>query len=58
LVIHRRDRYQPIATTTQAKLVHALGFEQCVPAYLREIGVSAEEIEIHRAGLALHAQAT
>jgi ubiquinone/menaquinone biosynthesis C-methylase UbiE len=48
LVIQRRDRYQPIAATTQAKLVHPLGFEQCVPAYLREIGVPAEQIEIHR----------
>jgi len=48
LVIQRRGRYQPVAATTAAKLVHALGFEQCVPAYLREIGVPAEQIEIHR----------
>jgi ubiquinone/menaquinone biosynthesis C-methylase UbiE len=48
LVIERRDRYQPVAATTQAKLVHALGFEQCVPAYLGEIGVPAEQIETHR----------
>jgi hypothetical protein len=45
----------PVAA--QARAWSSLGFEQCVPAYLREIGVPAEEIEIHRAGLALHAQA-
>lgn len=33
-VIERRDRHQPIASTTPAKLVHALGFEQCTDAYL------------------------
>jgi ubiquinone/menaquinone biosynthesis C-methylase UbiE len=48
LVIQRRDRYQPIAATTEAKLVHALGFEQCAPAYISEIGVPAEQIETHR----------
>jgi SAM-dependent methyltransferase len=47
-VIHRRDRHQPIASTTQAKLVHALGFEQCTNAYLREIGAPAHQIEAHR----------
>ena len=47
-VIQRSDRYQPVAATTEAKLVHTLGFEQCVPAYLHEIGVPTEQIEVHR----------
>jgi SAM-dependent methyltransferase len=54
--IHRRDRHQPIASTTQAKLVHTLGFEQCTNAYLREIGAPPDQIETHRRYLdrALH----
>jgi SAM-dependent methyltransferase len=47
-VIHRRDRHQPIASSKEAKLVHALGFKQCAPAYLNEIGVLAEQIDTHR----------
>jgi SAM-dependent methyltransferase len=47
-IIRRRDRHQPIASTTAAKLVHALGFEQCADAYQREIAVPSEEIEAHR----------
>jgi SAM-dependent methyltransferase len=47
-VIERRDRHQPIASTTQAKLVHALGFEQCTDAYLHEIGAPPEQIDAHR----------
>jgi ubiquinone/menaquinone biosynthesis C-methylase UbiE len=47
-VIERRDRYQPIASTVEAKLVHALGFEQCAPAYLREVGAAPAQIETHR----------
>lgn len=46
--IHRKDRYQPIASSAEAKLVHALGFEQCAAAYHGEVGVPAEQIEIHR----------
>jgi SAM-dependent methyltransferase len=47
-MIERRDRHQPIASTTQAKLVHALGFEQCTDAYLHEIGAPPEQIDAHR----------
>jgi SAM-dependent methyltransferase len=46
--IRRRDRHQPIAATTEAKLVHALGFEQCADAYLSEIGAPLEQLEAHR----------
>ena len=46
--IRRRDRYQPVAAMTEAKLVHALGFEQCIPAYVSEIDVPAAQIEAHR----------
>lgn len=46
--IERRDRHQPIASTTQAKLVHALGFEQCTDAYLHEIVAPPEQIDAHR----------
>jgi SAM-dependent methyltransferase len=46
--IHRRDQYQPISSAREAKLVHALGFEQCAPAYLSEIGAPAERIEAYR----------
>jgi hypothetical protein len=47
-VIERRDRHQPIAPTSQAKLVHALGFEQCTDAYLHEVGAPPEQIDAHR----------
>lgn len=50
-VIHRCDRYQPVSASKEAKLVHALGFDQCVPAYLNEIGVPADQIDAHRAFL-------
>ncbi len=46
--IERRDRHQPIASTTDAKLVHALGFEQCRDAYLHEVGAPPDQIEVHR----------
>jgi SAM-dependent methyltransferase len=46
--IHRRDQYQPVASSKQAKLVHALGFEQCAPAYRIEINVPATDIAAHR----------
>jgi hypothetical protein len=46
-VIHRCDRYQPVAASAEAKLVHALGFDQCAPAYRNEIGAPADEIEAH-----------
>lgn len=47
-VIQRRDRHRPIASTTAAKLVHALGFEQCADAYLHEVGAPPEQIDAHR----------
>jgi ubiquinone/menaquinone biosynthesis C-methylase UbiE len=47
-VIDRRDRQQPIASTPEAKLVHALGFEQCTSAYLQEVGADPQQIEAHR----------
>lgn len=49
--IHRCDQYQPVSASKDAKLVHTLGFEQCVPAYLNEIGVPADQIDAHRAFL-------
>lgn len=50
-VIHRCDRYQPVSASAEAKLVHAIGFDQCAPAYAHEIGASADEIEAHYAFL-------
>ena len=49
--IQRCDRYQPVAASTEAKLVHALGFDQCAAAYRNEIGVPAERIDAHYAFL-------
>jgi ubiquinone/menaquinone biosynthesis C-methylase UbiE len=46
--IERRDRHQPIACATAAKLVHALGFEQCAKAYLTEVGAPPEQIDAQR----------
>lgn len=46
--IERRDQHQPIASITPAKLVHALGFEQCAGAYLHEVGAPPEHIDAHR----------
>jgi SAM-dependent methyltransferase len=50
-VIHRCDRYQPVSVSAEAKLVHAIGFDQCAPAYQNEIGAPADEIEAHHAFL-------
>jgi ubiquinone/menaquinone biosynthesis C-methylase UbiE len=47
-VVERCDRYQPIAASREAKLVHALGFAQCAPAYLRDVGAAPAQIETHR----------
>lgn len=46
--IERRDRQQPIASTREAKLVHALGFDQCANAYLHEVGAPRTQIDAHR----------
>jgi ubiquinone/menaquinone biosynthesis C-methylase UbiE len=48
LAVERKDRYQPISTCREAKLVHALGFEQCVPGYIDELGVALEDVQGHR----------
>ncbi len=49
--VFRMDRYQPISTRRESKLLHALGFEQLVPAYLEHGGAKAWEIDAHRAYL-------
>ena len=49
--VHRCDRYQPVAASAEAKLVHALGFDQCAPAYLSEIGAPADRVDAHAAFL-------
>lgn len=46
--IERRDRHQPVASTRAAKLVHALGFDQCAGAYLHEVGAPRTQIDAHR----------
>lgn len=46
--IHRRDQYQPISSSKDAKLVHTLGFEQCAQAYATEIGAPTAHIDAHR----------
>jgi ubiquinone/menaquinone biosynthesis C-methylase UbiE len=45
--IERCDRYQPVATSAEAKLVHALGFHQCSEAYLNEVGAPADQVDAH-----------
>jgi SAM-dependent methyltransferase len=47
-VIERRDRHQPVASTPEAKLVHALGFDQCANAYQHEVGAPPDQIQAHR----------
>jgi hypothetical protein len=49
--VERCDRYQPVSSSPAAKLVHALGFDQCAPAYLNEIGAPPDQIEAHYAFL-------
>jgi cytosine/adenosine deaminase-related metal-dependent hydrolase len=49
--IYRCDRYQPVAASAEAKLVHALGFDQCAQAYVNEIGAPAGQIDVHYAFL-------
>ena len=41
-----------IASTTETKLVRALGFEQCAHAYQNEINAAPEQIETHHRYLA------
>ena len=49
--VERCDRFQPVSSSPAAKLVHALGFDQCAPAYLNEIGAPPDQIEAHYAFL-------
>ncbi len=49
--IERSDRYQPVSARPDAKTLHALGFEQCVPGYLAHSGATPEGVERHRAFL-------
>ncbi|MBV7706685.1 class I SAM-dependent methyltransferase [Nocardia nova] len=50
-IIARRDRFQPVSAMPEAKMLHALGFEQCVPAYLEHAGADPAAIDAHRAFL-------
>ncbi|WP_227979783.1 class I SAM-dependent methyltransferase [Nocardia spumae] len=50
-IIARSDRFQPVSAMPEAKMLHALGFEQCVPAYLEIAGADPAEIDAHRAFL-------
>lgn len=47
-VVERCDRHQPVASTTPAKLIHALGFAQCTEAYLHEVAAPPAQIDAHR----------
>ena len=40
-----------IRTPAEARLVHALGFDQCASAYLDEIGAPADQVDAHAAFL-------
>ncbi|MEV5651259.1 methyltransferase domain-containing protein [Nocardia sp. NPDC052254] len=50
-IVARRDRFQPVSAMPEAKMLHALGFEQCVPAYLELAGADPADIDAHRAFL-------
>jgi ubiquinone/menaquinone biosynthesis C-methylase UbiE len=49
--ILRMDRFQPVSARRESKLLHALGFEQLIPAYLEHGGARPWEIEAHQAFL-------
>jgi hypothetical protein len=49
--IERRDRHQPVASTTAAKLIHTLGFEQRARAYEAEVGSPPTQLDVHRRDL-------
>ena len=51
LSIQRRDRYQPVSARQEAKLLHALGFQQLIGAYIGRAGAAPHEIEEHLAFL-------
>jgi SAM-dependent methyltransferase len=49
--VERSDRFQPVSTLPDAKMLPALGFEQCVPGYLEHVKADPADIERHRAFL-------
>lgn len=49
--VERADRYQPVSTREEAKMLQILGFEQCVPAYLEHTDATPAAIDRHRAYL-------
>jgi SAM-dependent methyltransferase len=46
--IERSDRFQPVSALPDAKTLPALGFEQCVPGYLKHVEADPTDIERHR----------
>ena len=50
-VIERSDRFQPVSSLPDAKRLHALGFEQLIPAYVEHAGAKRDEIDAHLAYL-------
>jgi SAM-dependent methyltransferase len=50
-VIERSDRFQPVSSLRDAKLLHALGFEQLIPTYIEHAGARRDEIDAHLAYL-------
>ncbi len=48
LAVERSDVFQPISAHSDAKTLHALGFEQCVPGYLAHRIADQVDIERHR----------
>ena len=45
--IERMDEFQPVSSRREAKLLHALGFEQLIPAYIKHGGADVEQVERH-----------
>lgn len=50
-IVARSDSFQPVSAMPEAKMLHALGFEQCVPAYLESAGADPADIDAHRSYL-------
>lgn len=47
-IVARSDSFQPVSAMPEAKMLHALGFEQCVPAYREYAGAGQADIDAHR----------
>lgn len=45
--IERMDEIQPVSSRREAKLLHALGFEQLISAYIEHAGAEVDQIERH-----------